>query len=63
MIAKKDSSLATVAAFSSSCTFNGLPDIEVSEDCDHHCALRPMILINCSMFLTSSATSLLDVSS
>ena len=38
---------------------NGLPDIEVSEDCGHHCALRPRVLINCSMFLTSSATSLL----
>jgi hypothetical protein len=37
----------------------GLPDIEVSEDCGHHCALRPRVLINCSMFLTSSATSLL----
>src|SRR5262249_35853948 len=37
----------------------GLPDIEVPEDCGHHCALRPMILINCSMFLTSLATSLL----
>ena len=29
---------------------NGLPDIEVSEDCGHHCALRPRALINCSMF-------------
>src|SRR6201993_1076500 len=32
---------------------------EVSEDCGHHCALRPRALINCSMFLTSSAASLL----
>ena len=29
---------------------NGLPDIDVSEDCGHHCALRPRALINCSMF-------------
>src|SRR5215471_17845782 len=36
-----------------------LPDIEVSEDCGYHCALRPMILIKCSMFSTSLATSLL----